>query len=304
LLYLKRRGILLAINSKNDRAKIEAVWDKIFHGFISLSDFASVKINWQPKEQNMEEILAEVNLLAKNAVFIDDNPREREAVKAAFPDIRVLGSHPYYLKRILLWSGETQVPYLTDEAGRRTEMIQTQIKRDETRKKLSREEFLASLNMTVRLFRIGGEKDGQFARMFELLNKTNQFNTTGERWTHADIVRLQGQGGTLYAFEVEDKYSKYGLVGLAIVEGNCIRQFAMSCRVIGLDAEVAVLSAIEADMARQGHHSATARFIETSSNSLCRELYKKLGYVLQDGLWVKNPLAVTPRPTHVRWQRK
>src|SRR5262249_7391214 len=68
LAYLKKRGLLLAIVSKNDDERIVSRWDQIFRGRLKLSDFAVRQINWQPKVANMETILTGVNLLPRNVV--------------------------------------------------------------------------------------------------------------------------------------------------------------------------------------------------------------------------------------------
>ena len=89
LMFLKRRGILLGIASKNDEKRIEGIWNHIWGGRLRLSDFAVRRINWSSKIDNIQSILQEVNLLARSAVYIDDNPVERAAVTLAFPDIRL-----------------------------------------------------------------------------------------------------------------------------------------------------------------------------------------------------------------------
>jgi FkbH-like protein len=301
LLYLKKRGILLAIISKNDRTRIEAAWRDIFGALISLDDFASAKINWLSKAQNMSAVLGEVNLLPKNVVFIDDNPVERAAMQSAFPEIRVLGSHPYYLKRILLWSAETQLPIITDESLRRTQMMQAQIQREQTRQILSRSEFLASLELKVEIFKVTDNNDPQFPRLFELLNKTNQFNTTGRRWNLEEMVSLISHGVTLIAFGAEDKYTKYGLVGVVIIGDAMIEQFVMSCRVVGLEIEQTVLNTVTADLFTNGRRSAvSAKFVPTSSNGVCRDLYKDAGFICRDGVWVLGRARPVAAPKHIQ----
>ena len=114
LLVLKKRGILLAIVSKNDEQFIQSKWNDIVQGQLSLDDFAVRKINFQNKAQNLAEIMREVNLRPENVVMVDDNPVERAAIQEQLPGVRVLGSHLYYLKRVLLWSSETQ-QYVTPE---------------------------------------------------------------------------------------------------------------------------------------------------------------------------------------------
>src|SRR5262249_43428014 len=98
LAYLKRRGVLLAICSKNDEHRIRSLWPSIMCDQLSLSDFAVVKINWEPKSWNVDAILRETNLLARNAVFIDDNPAERQSVINDHPGIRVLGGDLYAIR--------------------------------------------------------------------------------------------------------------------------------------------------------------------------------------------------------------
>src|ERR1700678_1305369 len=124
LQFLKKRGVLLAIVSRNDEARIVQVWDSIMPGRLRLDDFAIRKINWRPKVENLEDIIREVNILPRGVVFIDDNPVERAGVKAALPEVRVLGAHPYLIRRILLWAPEMQVGVVTEESARRTEMVQ------------------------------------------------------------------------------------------------------------------------------------------------------------------------------------
>src|SRR6185312_13677254 len=95
LFYLKQRGVVLAIISKNEESRIREIWPRIFGHRLHLSDFAAVKINWSPKVDSMRELLAGVNLLPRNVVFVDDNPVERAAMKASFPEMGILGALPY-----------------------------------------------------------------------------------------------------------------------------------------------------------------------------------------------------------------
>lgn len=285
LAFLKRRGVLLAIASKNDEQRIRDIWKTIFYDRLSLDDFAVIKINWQPKAENMLAILAETNLLPRNTIFIDDNPVERAAMKHAFPDMRILGKYPYYLRRILLWSPETQVVSVTDESARRTEMIKSQVQRETERKQLSRQDFLSSLGLRVKIYPITDTAHPKFPRAFELLNKTNQFNTTGRRWRPDEMQAAFDGGAALHAFEAEDRFSAYGLIGVIVASNSRIEQMVMSCRVVGLDVEQAVLSHVMSAMKTAGHGRIEAAFEETDANLLCRDLYRKAAFELRDGMW-------------------
>lgn len=301
LCFLKKRGILLAIVSKNDQRRVEAVWHEITLGRLEMEDFAVCKINWKPKVENIEEILHEVNVLPRSVVFIDDNPVERAAVQAAFPDMRVLGADLYYLRRVLLWSPETQVAQVSEESSRRNEMVQAQVQRETQRKRLSRGEFLATLDLKIDLRRIADTSDKSFPRALELINKSNQFNTTGRRWTHEECERFLAEGGSFYAFEVSDRFTRYGLVGVAIVHVQEIRQFVMSCRVVGLDVELAVISEIAGELHEGGMPLVTARITETEANAPCRDLFARSGFTQNSqGSWSKSLTEPTPLPAHVK----
>ena len=114
LLYLKKRGIRLAIVCRGEASRIREMWPKILGGGLRLEDFAAVVINHSPKPGSMGELLKELSLPSRQVVFIDGDPAEREAMRLAFPDMRVLGRYPYYLRRILLWSPETEAVPASD----------------------------------------------------------------------------------------------------------------------------------------------------------------------------------------------
>jgi FkbH-like protein len=277
LLFLKRRGVMLAIVSKNDEARIAELWAQKVPSYLSMNDFISRKINWKPKAENVAEVIAVANVLPRNVVFIDDNPVERAAVKAVLPDIRVLGADLYCLRRILLWSSETQVAALSSESMRRTEMVQAQIQRDASRQTMSHEEFLASLNVRVRLYVLPDATDRRFARALELLNKTNQFNTTGKRWTRAEASEAIKSGNSFYAFEATDKFTDYGMVGVAITSGSRVSQFVMSCRVIGLGVETSVISELGRLTAQAGSSTIEGLVEKTEANTPVRDLFERCG---------------------------
>ena len=75
-----------------------------------------------------------------------------------------------------------------------------------------------------------------------MLNRTNQFSTSGHRWTMRDCVTHFRGGGVFHVFEVQDRFTRYGLVGVIAVAANMIAQFVMSCRVAGLDVKTASLA--------------------------------------------------------------
>ena len=281
--YLWRRGILLAIVSKNDEATARAIWKKAYRGRFPMENFAAVKINWAPKAENIAAILAEVNLLPDSVLFVDDNPVERAAIREAFPGIRTMDAPLAEWRRILLWAPELQRAVITEEAAARTEMIQAQIAREAVRSEMTHEEFLASLGIEIVPHVVRDSAGGRFQRCFELLNKTNQFNTTCRRWTPAEIEELFAEGGCLIALDVSDKFTSYGITGLTVVRHDTVEQFVLSCRVFGMGIEQAAMAIAQARI--EGTMRGLIR--PTDKNKLSLGLYEALGFRAgEDGTWV------------------
>jgi FkbH-like protein len=302
LLFLKKRGVLLAIISKNDGEFIKSEWDNLVQGQIALADFAVRKINFRSKAENLAEILRELNLRPQNTVMIDDNPAERAAIQAGLPGVRVLGSHPYYLKRVLLWSPETQQREITRESGRKTEMVQAQLERESVRQQLSREEFLQTLRLRVTVSVVHSTRDPQMNRVLELFNKTNQFNTTGARHTLEQCHQHLLAGRRLYIIHAGDRFTQYGLIGAAWVVGNRVEHVVMSCRALGLGIEDAFLAYLAQRMANDNAGTMLGKLQPTEANLACRELYRRNGFFqAQDDsvLWTRSLDVPLPLPAHV-----
>ena len=301
LLFLKQRGIVLAIASKNDPTLIEANFDRLFGtSRLQLSDFAVRQIGWQSKIDSIGAIIRQVNVLPNSVVFVDDNPVEREAALAAFPGIRVLGETLYSIRRALLWSAETQVSVVTSESSKRSEMVTAQVERETQRAALTKEEFLRQLGVVVTRIEVGDVKHPRFERMVELVNKSNQFNTTGQRWALPDWDAAFVTGMRCHCFEVRDKFTEYGLVVVAILTDDTIRQFVMSCRVVGLGVEETAIHEVARAVARQGAATITGIVVHTSANSLASEFYPRTGFTEEaPGRWVL-PISQATRPEHVQ----
>lgn len=280
LMFFKKRGGLLAICSKNEEAPTIERFNAIWRGAISLDDFACVRINWKPKSQNILEIIKEVNLLPGNCVFIDDNDRELSEVKAAIPEIRCLGGNHYDWRRIILRSSETQVPVVTEESSRRTELVRAISQREagsDAVGGVSREEWLASLQLRQSFFLIESPKSRHFDRAFELVNKTNQFNTTGKRWEKPEFERFLSKGGCCVVSSLRDKLIDNGIISVCLIQGENIVQVVLSCRVFGLGAEL-VVGAVATRLALKSRREIRAELIDTGKNASCHDYFKRIGF--------------------------
>ena len=94
ILSLRRRGVMLALLSKNDpvaggASPIERVFAREDMP-LSLGDFAFVGVDWEPKPGNLIAAAKTLNVGTDSFVFIDDNLHERAQMKAHLPEVMVL----------------------------------------------------------------------------------------------------------------------------------------------------------------------------------------------------------------------
>lgn len=266
---LKARGILVSIVSKNDAKPIRQYIARLTGGRISWNTFIFPKVNWSTKSSNIAQILRQTNLTAKSVLFVDDNPIERDEVLSNIPGIRVIGGDIFSVRRTLLWSSELQTASVNEDSLNRENSLKV-VNTIKSIPKKNRKSYLKSLNITTTINKLT-PSDSKFTRCFELLNKTNQFNTTGERRTNAEFFNLV-ENNLVYYFSVKDKFAEHGIVGVVLIEDGCIIQFIMSCRVIGLDVENTVIKYIKSKNKR---NKLTARLKFTDVNTPCRDLYLK-----------------------------
>lgn len=300
---LRQRGIIVSLCSKNDEPVVKAKWQQAVPlPFIEFSDFLVPQINWQPKAGNVATIMQALSLTAKNVVFVDDNPVERDAVRSAHPEMRVIGADPFSIKRILTWAPETQIARLSAESAQREASLIGKVKRDEERAAMPREQFLLQLETRLELVEIRDRQTPQFFRVQELVNKTNQFNTTAARRTPEDYDYHWSQGGRLFAFSVRDRYTEYGLVGVLFTLGNCITQYVMSCRVLGMEIELAVLREVIAVLqGDQPEAPIIGLVLNTDKNTPSQGVYSTAGFHATDNsqIFIRTAPPALPLAPHV-----
>jgi FkbH-like protein len=297
-LEFKRRGGLLAICSKNDYKETIDRFNQLWRRRLRRNDFCSVKINWLPKSKNIAEILAETNILPSNVLFIDDNPHEIEEVKQAFPEIRTLTGTQENWRSVILWSAETQVAVVSEESTKRTQLVRAKQARDLGERGLNRDDYLRSLGVEVHFDVIRDSSSPKYARAVELINKTNQFNTTGKRWSPADLQSFFSKGGFFVALSATDKHGDNGLVCLALVCDCEITQVVMSCRVFGFSLETALLCRVfEVLDGDRECNNVLGRLVDTGKNKACAQFYKTHGFVELEhvsGMWQSKEAPAWP----------
>ena len=307
LLKLYHRGILLAINSKNNEGDVFEILDNHPDMVLRRKHFAAYRINWQDKASNLRAIAKDLNIGIDSMVFIDDNPRECELVRQQCPECHVvcLPEKPYLIPRFLDSVPGLECVSLTEEDSRRGEMYQAQLVRGQAAASFQNlEDFWKDLELEVK---IEPAQPFSIPRIAQLTQRTNQMNLTTRRYTEAEVEALaRDPRWRVVSIAAKDKFGDHGIVGAMFLktnDDNChIDTFLMSCRVLGLNIEQYMI-AFAAAVAKQAKvKKLVGEYIPTPKNKVAADMYLRLGFQkLGDTLFgvdLERPTIETPK--HIR----
>ncbi len=282
LLEMRRRGVVLAVCSKNDKDKAEEPFVKHPDMELRLDDFAVFKANWANKADNIQEIAAELNLGLDSMVFVDDNPAERDLVRQLLPMVSVpeMGDDPAdYITRLSDECYFDAVSFSKEDASR-SDYYNSEVRRKQLQgQHTDISDYLKSLEMRVA---VSGIDDFNLLRTAQLVNKSNQFHLTTTRYTENQIRAFADDpNAECLCFTLQDRFSNLGLISVVILEhkdeGLYIDTWVMSCRVLLRTVEEFVFSEIASTARRRGCHKILGKYIPTDRNQLVSSLYEKLG---------------------------
>lgn len=270
---LDEKGILLSLASKN-------AYD---HAIAKLREFGIdeyflfPKINWNPKSENIKQIAKDIDIGLDTFIFVDDNPFELDEVSKTLPsvecidvsEIETLLSHPRL-------KGST-----SEEARSRRKMYQASMVRKEVESTFGTDytKFLKSSEIRL-LIRPDCAED--FERIAELVQRTNQLNFSGHKYTRDELLKLfEDPLLERYVLICEDKFGQYGTIGFCMARRNNntvrVEDLMLSCRVQGKFIESALFAHL---CAKNGNTASRIEinFKKTNRNMPAQQVLAKLGF--------------------------
>ncbi len=281
---LGNTGVLLVLLSKNEASDVESAFLEHPMMVLSLDDFAASRIDWEPKEANLRAVAGQLGLGLDSFVFLDDSPVEREWMRRALPEVAV-PEVPARIEELPRWFlREVVYPFfprtrLTAEDRERKSRYRARGQREQTRRTLSPDSFLASLDIRLDL-----ELDPRrhLTRASQLSQRTNQFNLTGRRWNVAEMqALLDGPDHEVFLLDYSDRFGREGIVGLLVVDlaAGEIENLLLSCRVIGRGVERTLVECAEAAVRRRGGREVHGCFVPSGRNAPAADLFERCGFV-------------------------
>jgi len=267
------KGALVCLASKNAEADVLEVFEKRRDMVLKPEHIVAHRINWNSKPSNLASLARELNLGLDSFVYIDDNPVECALMQAELPQVVTLQLPPESrVERFLssLWTFDKLA--ITDEDLRRTAMY-----RENAARQVSEHaatdivEFTKSLKVVTD---IAPPSDGEWPRLAQMTQRTNQFNFTTFRRSEAEIRALPTTGHLVLRVKVTDRFGDYGIVGLVIASvvdsALVIDTFLLSCRVLGRGVEHSILRRLGEIAEEAGVATVDLPLIPTAKNEPAR----------------------------------
>jgi len=278
------RGILLSIASKNEHS---SAWQKLTE--LGLGEFFLYpQINWAPKSMSLKVIAERLNIGLDTFAFVDDSPFELEQVGQALPEVTCIPAE----RIVSLSTGPRFQGSTSDEARQRRRFYQDAMAREVAEQEFGSDYlgFLATCGIKLE---ISPYSEADAERVGELVQRTNQLNFSGHKYTRNQLDELLADPGLgKFVIKCSDKYGSYGTVGFSITEQRpdalCVRDFMLSCRVQGKFIEQAFFHHICAHHNPDGAAVLWVNFQPTERNKPAQQVLHSLGFQKcdpsQDGL--------------------
>lgn len=315
-LQLARRGVILAVCSKNDEATARAVFERHPEMLLRMKDISCFVANWQDKATNLRQIAHALNIGLDALVFADDNPFERNLIRQELPEVAVpeLPEDPALSTKTLADAGYFEALSITDEDRARTRQYKANAEREQMRAaSTDMASYLCGLQMQLiwsPFDRVG------LNRIAQLVNKSNQFNLTTRRYTQEELDAAMRDPETLtLQLRLIDKFGDNGMIAVLIGRRRATRAleidtWLMSCRVLGRQVEEATLNLLVEQAQSRGCTELIGVYKPTAKNGMVKELYPRLGFAPcaeadePDTAWFLDLAQYAIRPTSIELIRQ
>ncbi len=296
ILALNERGIILAINSRNNEDEALRVIREHPHMILREDNFASIKINWNDKISNIKAIAEELNIGLDSLVYFDDDPINREVMSKALPEVMTvdLPEDPALYAQKLMSLNDFNTFSITEEDKKRGRMYIEEKKRNHLENSVSNlDDFLSQLGIKIKIRRAD---KFTIPRISQLVLKTNQFNLTTKRFQEEDILKFsQDKNMLVGCAQTADKFGDNGITGVFIVQKSpdssewSIETFLLSCRVMGRRVEYGIMRYILNEARKEGIKKVRGQYIPTKKNKPCESFLPNSGFKKEGEDWVYCP---------------
>ena len=306
VLQLKKRGIIIAVCSKNTEEIAMEPFKSHPDMVLKLEDIAMFVANWENKADNIRYIQSVLNIGFDSMVFLDDNPVEREIIRQELPAVTVpeLPEDPVEYLSYLTGLNLFETSSFTEADVQRNDQYKQEAGRTALLKSITDEAgFLRSLEMTSEVKPID---NFTLPRAAQLTQRSNQFNLRTIRYSDEQMKKVTEDDNKFsMAVSLKDKFGDYGLISLLILEKKStdtlfIDTWIMSCRVLKRNVEDFLLNKLILLAKEQGCNKIIGEYIATPKNGIVQNLFYNFSFrQTEDGLWMLETDGYTERQNFI-----
>lgn len=220
-------GIVNSVCSKND---FEPAMARLADAGVA-EFFVFPSINWNPKGQRIQQLIADMQLRPANVLFLDDNPSNLGEARHFCPELMTGG--PELIGQLI---ADADAATAKDPAHKRLKQYRVLEEKHKAREEFSSNEaFLYQSGIRVE---IATDCLAQLERIHDLILRSNQLNFTKLRSTEAELKQLLSDPNLEAGYaSVRDRFGDYGIVGFYAVKDGRLIHFTFSCRTLGMGIE-------------------------------------------------------------------
>ena len=311
LLSLRKRGIILAVCSKNDFANALRPFGENPDMVLKRDDIAVFVANWENKADNIRRIRDRLNIGLDSMAFLDDNPFERNLVRQFLPEVIVpeLPEDPAEYVRFLSGLNLFETTSYSSADARRADQYKEEAERSELRESISDiGEYLQSLDMRIRISRFDSDN---LARISQLMQRSNQFNLTTRRLNEENCRQMMSDSENcvpLYA-SLTDRFGDHGLISVVVLQIDAdtlyITDWLMSCRVLARGVEESLMNYVINTGRQRAIKKVCAEYIPTAKNAMVKEFFVRFGFEQTSNdngrtTWAIDPKQYQPTTSFIR----
>ena len=286
ILAIKRRGVLIAVCSKNNREDVEQMFSLHPEMPLRLDDFVCLELGWEMKHEGLQRIAANLNIGTDSLVFLDDNPTEIELIRQMMPEVEcILVPEDPVLRPMCLdrFHGLERTVITSEDLAKTRQYKENEVRHSARSGFADLQEYLYSLRTHVEIRAATPEL---LARAQQLFAKTNQFNLTSQRYTLAQLHEVEvDETSAILLIRAADRFGELGWIGAVVLQDldrptARIDNFVLSCRAMGRGIESAILNHIKQLCFTQSScRILQTQYLPTAKNAPVRELYEQHGFL-------------------------
>lgn len=234
---LQKKGIVLCMCTRNSKSTI---LDACSIVGLPSEIFTVIKSDSKDKALSISQISTELNLSIDNMVFVDDSSYEVGYVSGMCPSLYTI--HATSTNTIV--KDVQKVFSQTPNSGiDRTKLYKEQKERVKVRGQFA---SIFEYNLYLKTqFSCQSADVNNLPRLAELSQRTQQFNLSDAHYSIEEINQLfYSKDTTILQLSAMDIYGDMGIVGMAVIQGETINAFIISCRVFDRNFENVLLDSI------------------------------------------------------------